>query len=527
MSASVLEAPPTAARETVLSSPIPEQSPVVRELVMLLRQSSHYLLGMVGALALGFVSFPIFTRMFSVADYGLIDFAQKILLLATAVGKAGMQNSTLRFFDRNRFAQTQGAEQRYYSTMFFGTGAVALVLSAIFVLGVRVMPSSVVDAPLSAALILVSSLIVFRALQSVQLSFLRIEEKTKPYNYISLGGKALIMVAVLGMVAWIGASVRAYLSGMVIAEIGLCVLTCVPLFQRRLLHWKTIDWALLTTSLSFGVPLVLQELAGIILDTGDRTLVRAYLGDIALGHYSVAYGLASYVGTLLKVPLGLAILPIYMRIWRSEGREKTIEFLSIGMDAFALVSAGLFAVACVASQDAVVVLASAKYQAAAPLIPTLVAGLLIYSVQIFLTAGLVIKKDTRTMAFALGVSAVLNLALNCVLLPYMGMQGAAVATLLSYMCCTAILTRLSFRVLPLQVHPRSLAIYTGAAALVCVSIPLLGLHASLGSLFLKSTLAIVFYAALVYAFDPRFRDLIRKAQMKLYGHTEVNVAVAN
>ena len=76
-----------------------ETGAISNELKKLLRHSSHYLAGLLGAMALGFVSFPIFTRVFSVADYGTIDFVQKILLVLIAVSKMGTQNSALRFYD--------------------------------------------------------------------------------------------------------------------------------------------------------------------------------------------------------------------------------------------------------------------------------------------------------------------------------------------------------------------------------------------------------------------------------------------
>ena len=115
------------AGETSAGAPIaPETSSTVTgELKKLFQQSSHYLAGLIGSLALGFISFPIFTRAFSVADYGLIDLAQKVLLLLTATSKCGMQNSALRFFDRDSFAKDPAAAQRYYSSMFFGVAATA------------------------------------------------------------------------------------------------------------------------------------------------------------------------------------------------------------------------------------------------------------------------------------------------------------------------------------------------------------------------------------------------------------------
>src|SRR5271163_1958985 len=107
-------------------------SPVQTELKLLFRQTSHYLAGLVGSLALGFVSFPIYTRLFSVSDYGLIDFAQKIILLTVAFSKCGLQNSALRFYHRAEFETDREAEQRYYSTMLFVVVAVSASVALLF-----------------------------------------------------------------------------------------------------------------------------------------------------------------------------------------------------------------------------------------------------------------------------------------------------------------------------------------------------------------------------------------------------------
>src|SRR5689334_21155220 len=76
---------------------------VGREIGGLFRASSHYLAGLLGKLGIGFISLPIFTRIFSISDYGLIDLAGKVLLFLTALSKMGLQNSTLRFFNGKAF----------------------------------------------------------------------------------------------------------------------------------------------------------------------------------------------------------------------------------------------------------------------------------------------------------------------------------------------------------------------------------------------------------------------------------------
>jgi O-antigen/teichoic acid export membrane protein len=95
--------------------------------------------GLFGGLAIGFISFPIFTRIFSVADYGMIDFIQKILLVPTALSKAGMQNSVLRFYNEKEFSSNRQSARSYYSTMLFGVGAMAVAITLVFLVAVKLL----------------------------------------------------------------------------------------------------------------------------------------------------------------------------------------------------------------------------------------------------------------------------------------------------------------------------------------------------------------------------------------------------
>ena len=503
--------------ETSISAqtPPPTSNTVTDELKKLFEQSSHYLVGLVGSLALGFISFPIFTRAFSVADYGLIDLAQKVLLLLTATSKCGMQNSALRFFDRDAFAKDPAAERRYYSSMFFGVAATATIATFLFVSGVHLIPNSMVSGPLVAALLFASALIFLRSMQSMLWSFLRIEERTKLYNVLSFVIRGGTIAAVCLLISFTGPTVKTYFSGTMGVELAVVLAVSIPLFRRGLVQLKGFDLTLCRAGFVFGAPLVIQELAGITLDAGDRGLVQYYLGSDALGFYSVAYGLATYINTLLIAPLSLAILPIYMRMWNSKGKEATIEFLSLGLDLFLMAAAGLFAVACVTARDAVIVLASPKYRGADSLIPVLVAGLLIYTTHVFLNAGLVIQKRTRVFGGVLLCAAILNLVLNCVLLPRIGLQGAALATLLSYALCTVLLSIYSFKVLPLNVRWWALGRYLGASAITWAVVLPADFHIPVVNLLAKPLIAVVVYIALLYVLDRRIRDFARGLPARL------------
>jgi O-antigen/teichoic acid export membrane protein len=267
-----------------------------------------------------------------------------------------------------------------------------------------------------------------------------------------------------------------------------------------------VDKVMVRASFAFGLPLVIQEIAGIVLDSGDRAVIRHFMGDTSLGLYSVAYGLSSYVNTLIMAPLGLAILPMYMRIWKTQGRERTIEFLSRGLDLFLMAAVLINVVAAVAARDAVTLMASSRYAGADRLIPMLVAGLLVYTAQVFLNAGLLIHKQTGKMAAILGWSALLNLALNWVLIPRMGLPAAALATLISYVFSTALAARSSFKLLPLQIPAWAPVKY--AVAGVCawaVTIPI-DLGGAFWNLIAKCLAAFTAYVVVLYLLDARVRS---------------------
>ncbi len=482
-----------------------ETATISNELKKLAKHSSHYLLGLVGGMALGFVSFPIFTRVFSVADYGTIDFVQKILLLLVALSKMGTQNSALRFYDPRAFAADPQASYRYYSTMFFGMAITAGSVTLLFLAGIGLAPGTWVDRPLAVLLYLVAALIFLKAMESILWSFLRIEERTKAFNAVSVGSKGATIAAVCILLPLVGRNPRAFFSGMTLAEAVLVGGLSYWLFRRRVLHPSRFDWGMFKAAVAFGTPLILYEIASIALIAGDRVLVRHYLGADALGYYSVAYGLSYYVNDLLIAPLNLALLPIYMRLWVTSGREKTTEFLTVGLDLFFMTAVGVFVAAAATSRDAVVLLASAKYSGAGSLMPMLVAGLLIYTTHIFLTAGLLIQKNTKAMAKLLLYSAAVNIGINCLLLPRIGLIAAPLATMVSNTFCVVLLGRASFKFLPLSIPLRTLAGYALAGLVAWGTATSIEAGSVFWNVAAKGTAAVLVYAAMLYVLDSRVR----------------------
>jgi len=216
------------------------------------------------------------------------------------------------------------------------------------------------------------------------------------------------------------------------------------------------------------------------------------------------------VNELLVAPLGLAIIPIYMRIWTSDGAGKTSAFLATAFNLFIVAGAGILAAIAATGHSIVVLLASAKYAGADRLIPVILAGLLVYGANVFVAAGLLIHKRTMQMSGLLVISAALNIGLNCFLLPRMGLMGGAIATLLSYLVCIVSLAWASNRLLPLHIDLQSCLKYLVAAGAAWAVASQLTIHTPLLDPLAKSAVVFSVYLAILYVIDRQVRNTMRQ-----------------
>jgi O-antigen/teichoic acid export membrane protein len=94
------------------------------------------------------------------------------------------------------------------------------------------------------------------------------------------------------------------------------------LLRRCLLKLQQLDFHFLYTAIALGWPLIWYEFTYLILDSGDRVLVNYYLGPQALGYYSAAYNIAATIQGSMMITINLALVPLYMEVWATKGKER-------------------------------------------------------------------------------------------------------------------------------------------------------------------------------------------------------------
>ncbi len=482
----------------------------------LLLAVSQYSLGSLFTALAGFVSFPFLTRIFSVSDYGIMNLISATLAVLVAVGKLGIQHAVVRFHSGAGTQEEKTPDRKcVVSTAVLGMALTGLIVGLAWCGFAELLPpAGLGDRRLRPLLMLIGFLITIQVLDSALVNLLRAEQRSATLTSYQVLKKYLGLSLMISSLLLVRRDLSVFYTAQVMAELtALLVLGWVVFRADSGLprpSLRAFSAPLLTEMLRYGVPMMLGwEVAGIVLMLGDRYLVQGLLGPSRLGTYVAAYNLCQYVEAVLISPWGLAITPIYVRLFDKDGEEQARAFLNRTLRYYVLVGVPVVGGLSAIGPELLTFLASDKYREGAPVIPYVVAGLVAAGAVPITGAGVFIQRRTWVAARFVVLSAVLNLGLNALLIPAMGIEGAALATLVSYLVLLVGMTRAGARHLCVAM-PWNAALRALAATLVMyatiASIHFGGRVVTLGT---RIGLGLVIYGMLIVALDKTVRDDLR------------------
>ncbi len=271
-----------------------------------------------------------------------------------------------------------------------------------------------------------------------------------------VGSLALLVIFLLGLHRGVVGAVWANFLG----AAGAVLLLVVLLKQVSVLGRPSFDWPLWKRGASFAIPAHLGTIAAYLNYRVDELIIAALLPPEQLGFYVIAVGL---VERLWIVPgsVATALLPHLTNLQEHKPELAAI----IARHVVLWVGAGCLFVFALA--DVVVrVLYSSEFSPSVAPLRWLLPGILTLSIGKVLVAELLAREKPRYTIWASGAATVVNIALNLVLVPRMGISGAGLASTISYTLLSFILiwyylreTRVSWT----ELLPRrsDLLVYTG------------------------------------------------------------------
>jgi O-antigen/teichoic acid export membrane protein len=205
-------------------------------------------------------------------------------------------------------------------------------------------------------------------------------------------------------------------------------ITCsiLALYYARDNYKLAFDTEKLKEMLVYSIPLVPSSISVFVFSFIDRIAIKEMMTLSDLGIYGMGFRFASCM-TLLTSGAQMAFTPLIYAHYKEKTITKDIERIFRFFLLLALISyLGLV----IFSRDILALLTTPLYYSAADIIPFLVPSIFLSGMYVF-APGLWIIKRTKIIAAINIVAAVLNTLLNVILIPVLGINGAAVATLAS------------------------------------------------------------------------------------------------
>ncbi|QIP16238.1 hypothetical protein G8759_28145 [Spirosoma aureum] len=179
-------------------------------------------------------------------------------------------------------------------------------------------------------------------------------------------------------------------------------------------------------------PLVSLAVWGWLINYADRYLISFYMTDADIGQYTLGYGIGSKM-LLVVAPLIALLTPLIFQLKADSKPSKEVDkLLWHYLKRYILIASGLCIVFWATYNWIGLLLLSMTYK------PAFVIGPIIASGYLFLTCIHILEIKwyayglTRFVLWHNSMGAVMNVVLNIVLIPRLGIVGAALATLLGF-----------------------------------------------------------------------------------------------
>jgi O-antigen/teichoic acid export membrane protein len=221
---------------------------------------------------------------------------------------------------------------------------------------------------------------------------------------------------------------------------------------------------MLREAMAFGFPKIPHGLMVQVQNLADRKVLDLFVSRAEVGLYHVGYTF----GSMVKFPLS-AFEPawqpfVYAQVGLPEAKETLARTASQVFAAFA--GCALLLAALGPELLALMTPARPAYRAAAPVIPVVALAYLLHGVFLLTSIGIGLEKKSGYYPLITAVAAATNLAGDFLLIPRLGMMGAAWATVASYLVMATLGAVISQRVHPLPFEAGRFAFAGGAAAFV-------------------------------------------------------------
>lgn len=422
------------------------------------RQTGIYALGNIAVKASGLILAPLYlnTTLLPADAYGRLILLEATAQIAIPVAGLGLATGMLRFMSEPEEKRPSGIG---FTTLVLTVASAAAAFAILWAAAPALGGFLLDDRSNTLLPRLIAGYAALKVIGTVPYMLLRVRERAGWY-VVSLAAEWTILVA--GVYYFLAVE-RMGLEGVLVAFVASAAASALAMsaFMLAEVEWR-FNRRLVRQLLVFGIPLVLSAFAGLLLNVGDRYILKVLTDAESVGLYGWASRLGGTINMLFVQSFQLAFTVIGLKTIGTGDRSlyrRTFRHYTI-WTGWAVLGLSLLA------YDLTLLLVEIfdidpYYLGADVMVLPIALGFMGYGVYIVVNNVLYATNLTHVISMNVAVAAGVNVALNFALIPFMGALGAAIATALSYALLAGLSARIAERKIRVGYPWRILGIVIG------------------------------------------------------------------
>lgn len=376
---------------------------------------------------INFIGLMIYARLFTQAEYGRYAYVLAIISLVQSIFFPWIRMSSIRFYQRYK---KEGKNEEFEGFILFIFLIVSLILSLVWILIVNIFVEKYKSLYLLGLIVILA-----QALFEQLMAFTRARLQSKLFAKNTILLSLLKISVVLILVLFFNLNENALFIGIIIAHI-------IPLFFLFKKHFKVyfmyfyINKDILNLTLKYGLPLTFSFLLATLISTTDKIFIEYFLGSEDVGLYSIPFEFTSFSLTNIFMVFSMTFFPLVVKELEHSNISKLnyrinqyfeiLLSITLPITIFMVMNAHfvteLFLGNEYNSTEAIIIIKMVS-------IATFLAGFKAYYFDFAFQLG----SKTFAQVIPVMLAAIINIVFNIILIPKMGVLGAVISSIISYL----------------------------------------------------------------------------------------------
>ena len=405
----------------------------------LLSDTVVFMISNFGSKFLVFLMLPLYTSELSTAEYGIIDLLYNLIIILHPVLTVSVCDATLRF----------SLSQSDDFNNIFKNAIIITFVSFLFFYVTLLLVGHGLDFIYNNR-ILVCLFYITYSLEICISNFIKGLKKTKIFAIKGIIFTISMILSNILFLVYFKLGIEGYFTSLIISNL----ISIFFLFYRTNLfnffYASKFDYKLIKEMILYGIPMAISSIGWFFNAYSDKYMISIFLGVSSNGLYAAAHKISSVFST---------ITGIFSQAWRISSisnfqlkNSEASSFYSNVYKNYCLICMYACIIIISLSMPIANVMFSSNFYNSWVIIPLLVTSSLFAALSAFLDAIFDAAKNTKILAISTCLGALINIVMNYFLLHILGLRGAAIATILSFLSVWVIRSIYIKNIVILNIH---------------------------------------------------------------------------